>query len=103
LSGKTCQRISARLYRWTELPEDPWMTLSAWRRVLPPETVFAGASAAWLFGLDVEPANPVEIVVPPSSGIRTRAGLNVRRVEVPPAEVVSIRGLPATALPLTLA
>jgi hypothetical protein len=103
LSGKSWQRIGAELYRWIEMPEDHWLTLSAWRRVLPPETVFTGATAAWLFGLDLEPTDPVEIVVPPSSGIRTRAGLSVRRSEIPQSEVVSIRGLRATAPHLTLA
>jgi len=88
LSGKSWQRLGAELYRWKELPDDPWLTLSAWRRVLPPDAVFAGATAAWLFGLDLEPTDPVEVAVPPSSGRR---------------EVVSIRQLRATALPLTLA
>jgi hypothetical protein len=50
LEGKMWKRIGASLYRWKNLPEDHWLTLSAWRRVLPPETVFAGASAAWLYG-----------------------------------------------------
>jgi len=103
LRRRTWQRISARLYRWIELPEDPGLTLSAWRRVLPPETVFTGATAAWLFGITLEPTNPVEVVVPPSSGIRTRSGLIVHHGQIPPAEVVSIRGLRATALALTLA
>lgn len=103
LRGKTWRRIGTGLYRWSELPDDPWLTLTAWRRVLPPEAVFVGASAAWLFGLDIEPTDPVEVVVPQSSGVRTRSGLIVRHGEIPPAEVVSIRGLRATALPLTLA
>jgi hypothetical protein len=102
LRGKSWQRIGAELYRWTESPEDHWLTLSAWRRVLPPETIFAGTSAAWLFGIELDPTNPVEIVVPPSSGIRNRTGLKVRRSEIPRAELVSIRGFRATALPLTL-
>ena len=103
LRGKTWRRISSGLYRWSELPEDPWLMFSAWRRALPSESVFAGASAAWLFGLDVLPLDPVEVIVPASSGIRTRAGLLVRHAEVAPNDVVSIRGLRATALPLTLA
>jgi hypothetical protein len=86
-----------------DLPQDPLLLLSAWQRLLPPECVFAGATAAWLFGLDLEPIDPVEIVVPPTSGIRARDGLSVRRCELPPNEVASIRGLRATALPLTLA
>lgn len=102
LSGKSWQRLGAELYRWKGQPDDPWLTLSAWRRVLPPETVFVGATAAWLFGLDLEPTNPVEVAVPPSSGLRSRAGLIVRRCEIPPREVVSIRRLRAVSLPLTL-
>ena len=103
LSSKAWKRIGAELYRWAELPEDQWLTLSAWRRVLPPEIVFVGATAAWLHGLDLEPTNPVEAAAPASSGLRSRAGLVVRRSEIPPAEVVSIRRLRATALPFTLA
>jgi hypothetical protein len=103
LSGKSWRRVSARLYRWSELPDDPLSTLSAWRRVLPPDAVFAGASAAWLFGLDVEPTDPVEVVVPPSSGIRTRTGLVVRHSEISSGDVVSVSGLSALSLPMTLA
>ena len=103
LRGKSWQRIGAELYRWAKSPEDHWLTLSAWRRVLPPEAVFASASAAWLHGIDLDPTDPVEIVVPPSSGIRNRIGLKVRRSEIPPGDLVSVRELPATALPLTIA
>jgi hypothetical protein len=103
LRGRTWRRISARLYRWNEMPEDPWLTLHAWRRVLPSEAVFTGATAAWLFGIVLNPTDPVEIQVPRSVPIRTRAGLIVRHGEIPSAEVVAIRGLRATALPLTLA
>jgi len=103
LSGKSWRRISNGLYRWSDLPEDPWLTLSAWGRVLPSAAVFVGASAAWLFGLDLKPTDPVEVVVPASCGIRTRAGLIVRHCEVPLSEVVTVRGLRALVLPLTLA
>jgi hypothetical protein len=103
LSGRSWRRLGARLYRWSELRDDPLATLSAWRRVLPPDALFAGASAAWLFGLDVEPTDPVEVVVPPSSGIRTRTGLVVRHPEISSGDVVSVRGLCALSLPLTLA
>jgi len=103
LSGKSWQRIGAELYRWTELQDDTWLILAGWRRVLPPPAIFSGITAAWLHGLDFEPANPVEIVLPPSSGIRTQAGLNVRRRAIPPEQVVSLRGLRVTSLPLTLA
>jgi very-short-patch-repair endonuclease len=103
LTSKAWRRLGAELYCFARLKADPWQLLSAWQRSLPPEAVFAGGTAAWLFGLDLEPTNPVEIVVPPESGIRPRVGLTVRRCELLPAEVVCIRGLRATALPFTLA
>jgi uncharacterized protein DUF559 len=103
LEGKKWKRIGPALYRWNELPEENWLTLSAWQRALPPEAVFAGASAAWLYGLDLDPIHPVEVVVPLSSAIRNRLGLKVRRREIPPSELASVRGLRVTSLPLTLA
>jgi very-short-patch-repair endonuclease len=103
LSSKTWKRIGAELYRWADLPDDHLLTLAAWGRVLPPEAVFVGASAAWLHGLAIESNNSVEVAVPPSSGLRSRVGLVVRRFAIPKAEVVSIRGLRATTLPRTLA
>jgi uncharacterized protein DUF559 len=103
LSGKSWRRIGSGLYCWSGLPDDPWLTLSAWRRVLPQEAVFGGASAAWLLGLDLQPTDPVEVAVPPWSGIRTRTGLVVRHCEISPDDVVSVRGLSVLALPLTLA
>jgi hypothetical protein len=60
------------------------LTLSAWRRILPQEAVFAGGSAAWLLGLDLQPTDPVEVVVPARCGIRTRIGLVVRHCELSP-------------------
>ncbi len=103
LRGKAWRRLSSELYCVAELRENPWLLLSAWQRLLPAEAVFAGATAAWLFGLDLKPTDPVEIVVPPGSGTRSRVGLSVRRCELRRAEVVSIRGLRATSLPRTLA
>jgi very-short-patch-repair endonuclease len=102
LKGKAWKRIGAELYRWAGQREDAMLMLSAWRRVLPDEAIFAGATAAWLFGLDLKPTDPVEVVVPPSSSLRSRAGLSVRRCDVPPEEVVLRRGFRATALLRTL-
>lgn len=103
LRGKSWRRLGSGLYRWSDMPDDPWLTLSAWRRCLPPEAVFIGATGAYLHGLDLEPTDPVEVGVPLSSGLRTRKGLVVRHCDIAPADVVSIRGLHALTLPLTLA
>jgi len=90
------------MYRWSKLREDPWLVLKAWQRILPEETVFVGATSAWLLGLDFEPTNPVEVAVPKFCGHRSRAGLMVRRDKIPPSEVVTKRGLRAAGLLRTL-
>jgi uncharacterized protein DUF559 len=102
LRGRAWRHLGYQLYCWTEVQVDHWSLLSAWRRVLPSEAVFAGASAAWLLGLDIEPTHPIEIQVPTGSGIRSRPGLDVRRCVIPHREIVSSRGLRGTALHRTL-
>jgi very-short-patch-repair endonuclease len=102
LRGKSWRRLGAELYCWTELTPDSWMVLSAWHRQLPPDAVFAGKTAAWLFGLDLDPLNPIELIVPSRSGVRSRPGLNVRRCDIPRGDVVKVRGLACTTVPRTL-
>jgi very-short-patch-repair endonuclease len=102
LRGKAWRRLGAELYCWSGLREDPWLVLSAWRRLLPPDSVFAGATAAWLHGLDLRPNDPVEIVVPVSSRLRSRDGLRVRRCDVSRKDIASVRGLRATTARRTL-
>ena len=102
LSGRSWRRVGRGLYCWAGLREDPWHLLAGWRRLLPNGAAFAGRSAAWLHGIDLDPLNPIEVVVAPGSGARSRAGLKVRRAHVERSELVKLRGLPATALLRTL-
>jgi very-short-patch-repair endonuclease len=102
LQGKAWRRLGAELYCWEGLRQDPWLQLSALLRMLPREAVFAGATAAWMLGLDLVPDDPVEIIVSIGSGIRSRPGLTVRRGELPASDVATIRGLRATTLHRTL-
>jgi very-short-patch-repair endonuclease len=102
LRGNAWRRIGSELYCWTGMREEPRLVLLAWQRVLPAEAVFGGASAAWVFGLDLEPTDPVEVVCPPRSGIRLRSGLRVRRCELAASETVNARGLRVTTLHRTL-
>jgi very-short-patch-repair endonuclease len=102
LQGKAWRRLGAELYCWKGLRQDPWLQLSALHRMLPPEAVFAGATAAWMLGLDLVPDDPVEIIVSLGSGIRSRVGLTVRRGEPPANDLTTIRGLRATAVHRTL-
>jgi len=102
LRGKTWRRLGSELYCWKGMREDRWKLLAAWRRRLPADAVFAGATAAWLLGLDLCPNNPVEIVVPADSSIRARDGLSVHRGEISAREIVTVRGVRATSLHRTL-
>jgi hypothetical protein len=102
LRSSAWRRVGSELYCWRGLREDPWLLLSAWRRRLPPEAVFSGATAAWMLGLDLDPIHPVEVVVPTRSGIRSRPGLDVRRCDIAKCEVVTTRKLRGTSLLLTL-
>jgi hypothetical protein len=68
---------------------------AAWRR-LPEGAVFSGLTAAWLHGLDVDPADPIEFTVPKSLGVTTRSGMAVRRSVLSRDEVVVRHGFPTT-------
>lgn len=102
LRGRAWRRLGTELYCWRGLRDNPWLLLSAWQNMLPAEAVFAGATAAWLLGLDLDPTNPVAIVMPPRSGFRSRPGLSVCRSQILPHEVFTIRGLRAITLHRTL-
>jgi len=87
-------------YAYAGLPDDPWKLLQGWVRMLPPEAVFAGVTAAWLHGLDFDPIHPIEVNVPPDSQARSRAGLTVRHRCIIEAAVV--RGLRVSTVHRTL-
>lgn len=98
LRSKCWRHLGRGLYCWTKLEVEPWHLLGAWRNLLPPEFAFAGLSAAWLYRLDVDPCHPVEVVVPPGSWARSRAGLVVRHGVF---ELTTARGLPTTTIERT--
>lgn len=79
---------------------DHWKRLAAVQRLLPNPT-FAGATAAWMHGLDVDPIHPIEVVLPVGSAIRSRPGLTVHHMNIT-LEVVDIKGLRATSINRTL-
>ncbi|HVH62073.1 MAG TPA: type IV toxin-antitoxin system AbiEi family antitoxin domain-containing protein, partial [Candidatus Dormibacteraeota bacterium] len=64
LRGKSWRRLGTGIYCWAGVAADPWSLLVAWQSRLPPCAAFAGFTAAWLHGLDVDPCHPVEILVP---------------------------------------
>ncbi len=95
--------MATGLYCARDAAEDPLEVLRGWLRILPDGSMFAGATAAWLHGLDLDPLNPIEVIVGADRGVRSRNGLTARRCSVEAADVVTARGLRATAVHRTLA
>ena len=102
LCGKRWSRIGSRLYCLDGVDLDPWNVLSALKELLPLDVVFAGSTAAWLNGLDLKPLEPVEVILPVDSSLRSRFGLKVRRCQVAASDVTRVRGMPVTTLHRTL-
>lgn len=94
LRGKSWVRCSNGLYAWRGLGEDPWLVLQAWQRMFP-NSVFGGSSAAWIYGM-LDAFLPIEVYMPPPSGVRSRHALIVHRSNVHALEVTVVRGVRVT-------
>jgi very-short-patch-repair endonuclease len=79
LDGPTWIRLGGGYYAVREIADAPLVRLVAASRRLPSGAVFSGRTAAWLYGLDVEPCNPIEVTVPIGSSVRRLAGISVAR------------------------
>jgi very-short-patch-repair endonuclease len=62
----------------------------------------SGLAAAWWHGVTERPPDTVEITVPRNSHGRCREGTRVRRRDLEPTDIVDLRGLQVTSLPLTV-
>ena len=102
LKGRHWRRLGASLYCWSGWTPDPMSVITAWSQMLPAESVFAGRTAAWLLGLDLDATNPVEVTVPLGSELRSREGISVWRCDLDGAEITTARGTRVTTLPRTL-
>jgi very-short-patch-repair endonuclease len=98
LRSKSWRRLANGLYCARDGQDDPLEILRGWVRALPDGTIFAGATAAWLHGLDLDPLNPIEVIVGPDKGVRSRAGLTARRCVVAGDDVLIRRGVCATGV-----
>jgi very-short-patch-repair endonuclease len=102
LRGKHWQRLSKGLDSARRPADTPLQVLQGWLRVLPQGATFAGGTAAWLHGLEVDPRSPIEVIVGPDKGVRSRPGLTSRRCVLDIEDVEIVRGLPATTVHRTL-
>ncbi len=102
LRGKTWRRLAPGLYVPAGLADSPLVRLAAALRRLPAQAVFACRTAAWLHRLDVEPCDPIEVIVPDGAGVSARAGMSVSRARLERGEVVWRDGMPVTSIRRTL-
>jgi very-short-patch-repair endonuclease len=66
------------------------------------DAVASGLTAAWWWQLRDWAPGAAEVTVPRAQSPRLSAGVAVRRRNLDPADLVVLRGLPVTALPLTV-
>ncbi len=102
LEGASWRRLGAGVYVWAALPETRALRLEAAHLSIPASALFSGRTAAWLHGLDVDPCEPIEVILPGRGEGWERGGVRVRRVEVDDCEVVVRRGFKTTSLVRTL-
>ena len=93
LQGASWRLVGPRTYQFAKLPDSPILSL---RAVLSRSATFSGLSAAWLHGLDVDPANPIEITIP-GRGRSLTSGVRTHREDLRPGETVRRQGLPTTS------
>jgi Protein of unknown function (DUF559) len=89
LRSRSWQRLRQDVYADSRLERDHALACSAAALTLPDEAVIAGRSAAYRHGVDHAAgyADPVHIVVAPTSSFRVRTGLVVHRATLHPDEV----------------
>ena len=97
LQTKRWTRLSRGQYVWARLPQDVPQKLQAVQERMPARFAFSGATAGWLHGLDLAPSDPIELTIVRDLSIRSRAGVRVRRAELPESEVIIRRGFPTTS------
>jgi Protein of unknown function (DUF559) len=102
LRGASWRRIARGLYVWNGLRPNPMLEIQAALRRLPSGSAFSGLTAAWLHGIDVSPC-PVEATVPLQAGVSSRTGMLIHRAALSRADVLYVRGVPATSILRTLA
>lgn len=95
LRGSNWRHVTRGVFAWHAIADQPLVRLRATLSRLPAGAAFCGSTAGWLHGLDLEPCNPIEAIVPSTSGVTRRAGIAIRRGVA--FEMSAARGLPATS------
>src|SRR5205823_14848050 len=84
-------------YAWMGLPQDALLKLEAVAQRLPASYAFSGSTAAWFLGLDVAWCDPIEVTIGREVPVRARAGVRLRRAELPESDVIVRQGFRTTS------
>lgn len=101
LRGLSWQRVGRGVYAWHAIADRRMVRLQAAMRRLPQGAAFSGATAGWLHGLDLEPCDPIEAIVPTACMVTRRSGITLHRSACPDRSIAG--GLPVTTRVRTVA
>jgi hypothetical protein len=90
LRSRAWRRLFRNVFVWAGVEDDLELRAEAAEKVLPTEAVVSGASAAWIWGVDLRRTqdDPLEVTVPRGRAQRAWPGLVVRRALLPEEDVV---------------
>jgi hypothetical protein len=98
LHSRAWRRLFPDVYACASLPVTHRLRVLAATRLLVPDAVACGRSAAVVWGVDLAgPADDVECAVPAGTRAGEVAGVRLTRRPVSPAEIVQRDGIPSTA------
>jgi len=97
LQTKDFYRLSHGQYVWHGAKRDVELDLRAVKARMPGRFAFSGLTAAWLWGLDLEPNDPIEVTVSPKTPFHARAGIRLRMSELADHDVMTHRGFSVTS------
>jgi len=106
LSGLTGAGLIRRVLRATyvdaRVPDSLQLRAEALSRVVPDGALVCRGSAAWLYGVDVQPMTrqltvpAVELMVPDSATVPRRAGCKAFSGRIEPRDIEIVHGIPVT-------
>ena len=97
LQTRIWARLSRGQYAWMGLPQDAVLKLKAVAQRLPASYAFSGSTAAWFLGLDEAWCDPIEVTIGREVPVRARAGVRLRRAELPESDVIVRQGFRTTS------
>ena len=102
LQSRGWVRLSRGQYAWAGLRPDICVMLRGVHERMPDAYAFSGRTAAWIWGLDLPPCEPVEVTVDRNIPIRARAGVRLTRASLPPYDVTDHLGFRTTTVMRTV-